>query len=72
MSSVFGLNASPQTAKRAPAQVAAERLADLLDQPLLLPLVHRLDGLEHAERRARTRCAVRTSAFTSFGKHEPP
>ena len=72
MSSVFGLNASPQTAKRRPVEIRAEARDDLLDEPQLLRVVGRFDGVQDLQRHARARAAVCCSAFTSFGKHEPP
>jgi len=71
MSSVFALKASPHTAMHLPRKRVAEALADLAAEHVLLRLVHLLDGVHHAQRLAAS-AAVRCSALTSFGKHEPP
>ena len=58
MSSVFGLNASPHTATRVPATIAAKRRGQLREHAVLLIVVHRLDRFENAQarrlRRARS------------------
>ena len=55
MSSVFGLNARPHTATRFPSESVAERLASFSNEPVLLVVVHRFDGLENPETRRRCR-----------------
>ena len=72
MSSVFGLNARPHTRERAAAQVVAEALVILCTQHVLLRVVDVLDRFENAQLAGRVSRAVRISACTSFGKHEPP
>ena len=47
-------------------------LLELLEQHVLLPLVRLLDRVAARDIARRARCAVRSSACTSFGKHEPP
>ena len=57
---------------RAPGELAAEELRDLLEQHVLLALVDRLDRRRGCAPRGRRPAAERASAFTSFGKQEPP
>ena len=43
-----------------------------VEQHVLLAVVRLLDRVQHGHLRAAFSCDVRSSAFTSFGKHEPP
>ena len=56
----------------AAGEVAAERLFQLVKQPMLLVVVHRLDGGENPQRVGVVDADLRASAFTSLGKQEPP
>ena len=67
-----GLEREAPQRERAAGEVGAEPRDDLVDQPQLLRVVDRLDGVEHLAAAGRARVAVCCSAFTSFGKHEPP
>ena len=71
MSSVCGLKASPHTAMRAPLMRIADDALQLREQEMLLR------SFASSTACSTDICAprstdVRSSAFTSFGKHEPP
>ena len=72
MSSVFGLNARPQSAIVLPASSPSKWLLIFSNSSCFWRVVDRLDGLQQLRVVVVLAGAERTSAFTSFGKHEPP